>query len=128
MSQTQRLRSGGYGRLTYQPSDQEGLLPTTLLFLRNRLPMWRDDLNRPQEDAEKPLNSALCDFLDAHARSDTGLPMVRFKHESPQSGQSTIDIGTHGIKQLSIGAHSYSIYQPFFVIECKRLPTPGGMA
>lgn len=33
----------------------------------------------------------------------------------------------HGLGELTtVGTHSYGIYDPFLVIECKRLPTPGG--
>ena len=51
--------------------------------------------------------------------------MARFKHESPQSGTRTVDIGIHGTKEATvIGVRPYSIYEPFLVIEAKRLPAP----
>ena len=50
--------------------------------------------------------------------------MARFKHESPQAGTRTVDIGVHGTEEsVLIGACSYSRYQPYLVIEAKRLPT-----
>lgn len=52
--------------------------------------------------------------------------MARFKHESPQSGTRTVDIGIHGTEETTlIGVRPYSIYEPFLVIEAKRLPAPG---
>lgn len=89
-----------------------------------QLPRWRDDPKRPHEDSEKLLNSTLVDFLDAQAR--THFPMARFKHEAPQSPKRTVDIGVHAIRDVLIEATSYSIYDPFLVIEAKRLPATKG--
>ncbi|MCY2994885.1 MAG: hypothetical protein NTY19_44540 [Planctomycetota bacterium] len=51
--------------------------------------------------------------------------MARFKHESPQSGTRTVDMGVHGTEETTlIGVRPYSIYEPFLVIEAKRLPGP----
>ncbi|MBI3821564.1 MAG: hypothetical protein HY289_02680 [Planctomycetes bacterium] len=116
-------RTGSTGRLSYQPAPDEGPIPRTLEFLYSRLPAWRDDPKRPTSSSEKLLNSSLCDFLDSRARSDC--PMVRFKHEAPQTESRTVDIGVHGTEDItSIGVHNYTIYQPFMAIECKRLPAP----
>jgi len=51
--------------------------------------------------------------------------MARFKHESPQSGTRTVDMGVHGTEEATvIGVRPYSIYEPFLVVEAKRLPAP----
>lgn len=51
--------------------------------------------------------------------------MVLFKHESPQTQGRTVDIGVHGTEEITlIGVFGYTIYEPFMVIEAKRLPAP----
>lgn len=51
--------------------------------------------------------------------------MVRFKHEAPQTEPRTVDMGIHGTEEITfIGARGYPIYEPFMVIEAKRLPAP----
>lgn len=113
----------GRGRLTAGPGKGDGLVPRTLEFIRVQLSAWRDDPSRPEGANEKALNSTLCDFLDVQSR--TLHPMVRFKHESLQTTVHSADIGVHGVEQETvIGALDFSIYQPFLVIEAKRLPTP----
>jgi len=123
MARQRRVYAGAVGRLVSGPSAEDGLVPRTLAFLRRQLPAWRDDPTRPQANSEKSLNSSLCDFLDHRSRTD--LPMARFKHESPQSGTLTVDIGIHGTEEsTAIGVRMYTIYEPFFVLEAKRLPAP----
>jgi hypothetical protein len=118
-----KLRIGSIGRLAYQPAADDGPVPKILDFVRSQLPAWRDDPKRPAHSAERLLNSSLCDFLDNRARS--GCSMVRFKHEAPQAAGRTVDIGVHGTEESTfIGAHGYTIYEPFIVIEAKRLPAP----
>jgi hypothetical protein len=123
MAKHSKARSGSTGRLSYQPSPDEGLVPKTLEFVRNQLPAWRNDPKRPAHPSEKRLNSSLCNFLNNRVRS--GCPMVRFEHETPQAGSRTVDIGIHGMEEItSLGAGDYTLYQPFMVIEAKRLPAP----
>lgn len=123
MARKPKSRSGSVGRLTYQPAAHERLVPKTLEFIRSHLPVWRDDPRRPRDSSEKRLNSSLCDFLDIRARLD--FPMVRFKHEAPQTETRTADLGVHGIEEITIiGVHQYTIYDAFLAIECKRLPPP----
>jgi len=123
MARDSRSQSGSSGSLSYTPAPGEGPVPRTLEFIRTKLPAWRDDPTRPSDPSEKRLNSSLCDFLDSRARSD--FPMVRFKHESPQTKSRTIDMAVHGTGEVTlIGAHGYTIYEPFLVIEAKRLPAP----
>jgi hypothetical protein len=116
-------RSRSSGHLAYRPAPDEGPVPKTLEFVRTQLPAWRDDPKRPADSSEKLLNSSLCDFLDSRARS--GFPMIRFKHEAPQTTASTVDMGVHGTEEITfVGNYDYTINQPFMVIECKRLPAP----
>lgn len=128
MAKRRSSRSGPNGRLSYRPAPDEGPIPKTLEFVRTQLPGWRDDPKRPKDSSEKQanekrLNSSLCDFLESRARSDC--PMVRFKHEAPQTGARTVDIGVHGTEETTFaGPYGYTIYDPFMVIECKRLPAP----
>ncbi len=113
------------GRISSGPARDDGLLNRTLGFMREQLPVWRDDPQRPKKVAEKGLNSSLCDFLDVQAR--TLLPMARFKHEAPQSATRTVDLAVHGTAEMTlVHAQTYSIYEPFLVIEAKRLPAPRG--
>jgi hypothetical protein len=123
MAKHPKSPSGSMGRLSYRPASDEGPVPKILEFIRIQLPAWRDDPKRSPDASEKLLNSSLCDFLDSRARS--GFPMVRFKHEAPQAESRTVDIGVHGAEEATfIRAQSYTIYQPFMVIECKRVPAP----
>ena len=89
---------------------------------RNSLPGWRDDPNRPPEQSEKKLNLQLVKFLDSQVRVD--FPMIRFNHEEYQRGTRSVDISATPIEQILINATTYTIYSPFLVLECKRLPTP----
>jgi hypothetical protein len=125
MARQRDSHAGAAGRLSFGPSAEDGIVPQTLAFIRRELPAWRDDPKRPRDDSEKRLNSSLCDYLDRRSRAD--LPMARFKHESPQLRTRTVDIGVHGIDETTlIGVRPYSSYEPFLVIEAKRLPAPGG--
>ena len=125
MSRRDPLPATSTGRLDFGPAEDDGLVPRTLHFIREQLPAWRDDPRRPQKVAEKGLNSSLCRFLESTARAQ--LPMVQFQHESLQSSERTVDIGAYpAAETATVGTRSFSIYEPFMVIECKRLPTPGG--
>lgn len=123
MSQKEGGIAGGVGRLSYKPSTDEGLIPKTLKFIRDQLPDWRDDAKLPSDDAEKSLNFHLCVFLNRRSREI--LPMVHFQHEVPQGKSRSVDMGVLGTEELTvIDARGYSIYEPFLVIEAKRLPAP----
>lgn len=99
-------------------------MPQALRFVRHQLPIWRDDPQRPQDASEKRLNFSLCNHLNRF-RADH--PMFQFEHEAPQMGRRTIDIGVLGTDESTlIGTRVYSSYEPFFVIEAKRLPAPPG--
>lgn len=94
----------------------------TIDFIYNNLASWRDDPDRPCESAENKLNLQLCKYLDVKARSD--FPMVRFDHEEYQTERRSVDISASLTKTMTIGANLYTIYNPFLVLECKRLPAP----
>ena len=123
MAKTPRSQPGSIGSLSYKPTSDEGLVPKTLEFIQSQLSKWRDDPNRPQDDSEKLLNPSLCSFLSRIALNE--FPMAFFQHEDPQAKTRTVDIGVHSrADNTIIGAKSYTSYEAFLVIECKRLPTP----
>ena len=94
----------------------------TIDFVYNNLALWRDDPNRSVESAENKLNLQLCKYIDSKARND--FPMVRFDHEEYQTGRRSIDISASPTNTSVIGVNLYTIYNPFLVLECKRLPAP----
>lgn len=104
-----------------------GIVPNTLAlktidFVYMQLPAWRDDPNRLDEQSENKLNLQLCKFLDSNARNS--FPMVRFNHEEYQTGFSSVDISASPIETTTIGAKTFTIYDPIVVLEGKRLPAP----
>lgn len=98
------------------------LVLRTITFVRQQLPAWRDDPDRPDEQSENKLNLQLCKFLDSRARNN--FPMVRFDHEEYQTGRRSVDLSVSPIEAVVIDARIYTIYNPFLVFECKRLPAP----
>jgi len=94
----------------------------TIVFVREQLPAWRDDPDRPGEKAEDKLNLQLCKFLDSRARND--FPMVRFDHEEYQSGRRRVDLSASLAESIVLEARLYTIYDPILVLEGKRLPAP----
>ena len=123
MALPEGIPAGSIGTLSYKPPFEKQLIPQTLEFILGQLPHWRDDPNRPADLSETHLNSSLCDFLDNCSRTD--FPMVRFKHEEPQAKVHAVDLGVHGTEEITtVGTRSYTIYQPFLVVEAKRLPAP----
>ncbi len=114
-------KTHGIGRIT------AGIQPGTLVaktteFIRQQLPRWRDDPTRPVEQAETKLNIQMCMFLEARARND--FPMACFYHEFPQTGRHRVDVAASPSEMMVIEARTYSIYEPFLVLEGKRLPAP----
>jgi len=94
----------------------------TISFVRQQLPSWRDDPDRPDEKSEDKLNLQLCKFLDSRARKT--FPMVRFDHEEYQAGQRRVDLSASPVESLYLEAKPYTIYDPVLVLEGKRLPAP----
>ena len=98
------------------------LVDQTVAFVRQQLPLWRDDPKRKEETAEDRLNVQLCKYLDACARDI--FPMVCFFHEEFQAGQRRVDLSALPKESVVIDARQYTKYDPFLVIEGKRLPAP----
>ncbi len=108
------------GRITEGPS--ASLAERTLEFVFSELATWRDDANRPLEDAEERLNAQLCKYLNV-AASDR-FPMVFFHHEEKQTGTRRVDMSALSKSGIVLGLTYHSIYDPFLVLEGKRLPAP----
>jgi hypothetical protein len=113
-------RGPGRGQISKGPTD--ALVERTLEFVRSELPVWRDDPDRPTEDAEERLNAQLCKYLNVTARSR--FPMVHFSHEEKQTGTRRVDMSALPVGALIIGETYHTIYEPFLVFEAKRLPAP----
>ena len=123
MAKHPRSQSGSKGRLSGRPDPGDGLVPRTLEFVYNQLAVWRDDPTRRREVAEKDLNSSLWNFLDRQSRFH--FAMARFQHESPQGQGRTTDFAVLGMEETTlVGGCSYTSYDPFMVMEAKRLPAP----
>lgn len=111
------------GRITHGPRPN-GLVLRTLEVVQAELPNWRDDPHRPAETAEERLNVQLSKYLNAKARQ-VPLP-VQFHHEEKQAERRRIDMSAGPVETQIIETVTYSIYEPFLVLEGKRLPSPGG--
>jgi hypothetical protein len=98
------------------------LVDRTLDFVSQELAAWRDDPDRTAEDAEERLNAQLCKYLNV-AASDR-FPMVYFHHEEKQTRTRRVDISALPKKGIVLGITYHSIYEPFLVLEAKRLPAP----
>lgn len=110
------------GQITKGIKSRSTLVLKTINFVNQQLPAWRDDPDRPREQAENKLNLQLCKFLDSLARDI--FPMVRFNHEEYQTGRRSVDVSASPAKKMIVGATTYTIYNPILVIEGKRLPAP----
>lgn len=95
----------------------------TLEFIRKHLPEWRDDPDRPEEDSEEKLNGLFCDYLSYRVRHEW--PMVVFRHEEYQTGRRRIDMSVKTEQPIIAATREFTKYDPFLVIEGKRLPAPG---
>jgi hypothetical protein len=98
------------------------LVNETLEFIRRQLPGWRDDPERSEVDSEESLNGSLCDYLNYRARHD--YPMAVFRHEEYQTGRRRIDLSVKTDDLILAGARKFTKYEPYLVIEGKRLPAP----
>ncbi len=95
----------------------------TIEFVEAQLPLWRDDPNRPNATAEEELNGQLCKFLNDRARDH--FPMAFFHHEEKQGARRRVDMSVlPSSGALAAVQYSGTIYEPFLVMEGKRLPTP----
>lgn len=95
----------------------------TIRFVEHQLPLWRDDPTRVGAESEEELNSQLCKFLNDRARSE--FPMVFFHHEERQGMRRRVDLCALPTRE-AVAAATYlaAIYNPFLVLEGKRLPAP----
>lgn len=114
-------RRASTGRIT------RGIVPDTLAmktlaFVHQQLPKWRDNPNRPEADAEEELNSQLCKHLNVVAPRE--FPMVHFSHEERQPGHRRVDLAANPVTPMAIAGKKYSEFDPFLVMEGKRLPAP----
>lgn len=99
------------------------LVGQTIDFVYEQLPSWRDDPDRESVMAEERLNLQLCKYLNSVGRND--FPMVNFNPEEHQAPRRKVDISATPIEKLQIKARVFTKYDPFLVLEGKRLPTPG---
>ena len=79
-------------------------------------------IRRAAAEAEDDLNGQLCKYLSDRARS--GFPMACFHHEERQTGRRRVDLSVLPSSKAIEAAIYESIYDPFLVIEGKRLPAP----
>ena len=114
-------RRSGTGRIT-RGIDPGTLAMKTLAFVQQQLPKWRDNPNRSEVDAEEELNSQLCKHLNVAAPRE--FPMVHFSHEERQPGRRRVDLAANPVAPTLIAGQKYSEFDPFLVIEGKRLPAP----
>jgi len=112
--------ASSHGRITQGPTTS--LVEQTLEFVFSELAGWRDDSDRTSEDAEERLNGQLCKYLNVTAANR--FPMVYFHHEEKQTGTRRVDISALPKKGIVLGLTYHSIYEPFVVLEGKRLPAP----
>jgi hypothetical protein len=108
------------GRISQGPTDQ--LVERTLEFVFKELAEWRDDPDRPHEEAEERLNAQFCKYLNVAASNH--FPMVLFFHEEKQTGIRRVDVSASPKFSGLIGQTYHTIYDPFLVLEGKRLPAP----
>jgi hypothetical protein len=95
----------------------------TLQFVKSQLPGWRDMPARPPVSGEEELNGQLCKYLNAAARREN-FSMAYFHHEERQTGQRRVDLSALPPDPAVIEGRSYSLLDPFLVLEGKRLPPP----
>ena len=113
---------GSHGRISSGISPGT-LVRRTIAFVRLQLPAWRDDPTREAGDSEEHLNAQLSKFLNVVARRED-FSMVHFHHEERQNGRRRVDLSASPTRSIWIGPRHHSIYDPFLVMEGKRLPPP----
>lgn len=121
MSESRAIGSG-LGRITSGIAAGR-LVARTLEFVHDQLPPWRDDPSRERVESEVQLNVQLCKFLNASARQ-LDFSMVHFHHEEPQTDDRRVDLSALPVQPMWIGPKHHSVYEPFLVMEGKRLPAP----
>ncbi len=116
-----KTEGGSTGRITSGIS-RDTLRLETIDYIYHQLPAWRSDPDRRYEKSESKLNPQLCKFLKLRANRE--FPMITFNHEEPQSPNRNVDLSVTPTENISIYGCLYTIYDPFLVVECKRLPAP----
>ena len=117
------MKSPSYssGKLTREPTPN-ALVNQTMVFVEKELPSWRDDKTRKYAEAEEALNAQLCKYLNDRGRDH--FPMAVFHHEERQGTKRRVDLSANPSSKAIKAAVYESIYEPFLVMEGKRLPTP----
>lgn len=98
------------------------LIDETIEFIWDSLEPWQCDPERSTEQAEEALNEQFHNFLES--RRSEQFPMVYFQLEQRQGGGRRVDLSVKPTALTLIEGRVYSKYQPFLVIEGKRLPSP----
>jgi len=100
----------------------ESLIGQTIQFVWDCLIPWRNDPERPSSAAEEDLNAQFHNFLQS--RACEVFPMVLFQLEQRQEGRRRVDLSAKPVQATTIEGVTYTKYNPFLVIEGKRLPAP----
>jgi hypothetical protein len=98
-------------------------------FIIAELPRWRDHPQRPTDQAETVLTSALCSHLNTAARFSVGWSRIQFLPEEPDETVKgrKIDFAPKPLgATIVIEGRRHTQFEKLFPIECKRLPTPTG--
>jgi hypothetical protein len=104
-------------------------LRVVLDFVERELPRWRDNPDRPRDNAEIALTSNLAAYLSHVARHSHGLDILQFRTEIPDEickGRA-IDLAPAPCgATLLVNGRRYTYSDILMPIECKRFPTPKG--
>lgn len=123
MSFSDHINHSRCGSIDRTIASREIFIQRVVSFLYKSLPKWKNDPARPQIEDEPRLNATLCKALNEQA--DMYFKPIRFTNEDPQAEsrrKPDLSLGPSS-GQIIISGYKYSIYDPLFFIECKRLPT-----
>ena len=95
-------------------------------FLRLHLPDWVMIQQYNPQKPENALTAPLCRFLESRCRKEQTL--FAFFHQDPQPTRHVVDIAVYPAEEegLYVASQMYTLADPFYALETKRLPTPGG--
>lgn len=101
------------------------LIDRTIDFVSDALIPWSQDTERQKGQAEHQLNEDTLNtqffhFIQGYAKQ-VGFDMVTFGREMPQKGQRKADFSISPYLPTTIHGTRYNCYEPFLVIEGKRL-------
>ena len=76
------------------------------------------------------MTSQLCAYMNSATRLSPGWDFLQFRTEEPDetAGGRKIDLVVAPVGTVWIESQEYTPYASLMPIECKRLPTPGGLA